>query len=49
MEATRRRLIVGAGWLILAGLFLTKLYGWWAGANLIENGIGVLLIVRMVG
>lgn len=48
MDATKRRLRYGAGLLILVGLFLAKIYGWWAGANLIENGLAVMAIATVL-
>jgi hypothetical protein len=42
-----RELLVGAGFLILVGLFLAEIYGWPAGASLIEQGLMVLVIARI--
>ena len=48
MHATIQRLKVGAGYMILVGLFLAKIYGWAAGANLIEQGLATLMFAKMI-
>lgn len=43
------QLRVGAGFMILVGLFLAETYGWAAGANLIEQGLAIVLMIRLFG
>lgn len=44
-----RQMKFGAGLLLLIGLWLVDLYGWAIGGNLIEQGLVVLVLARIIG